>query len=60
MNKLTREEINNILNMLNDRWCDPYVEVPCVNLTLRILHYDGHFNFNDVTNKVTYKRGCDE
>lgn len=53
--KLKAQEIYALLDLLNDRFCEQYVEVPLVNITLKILGYSGYFSFNEKNNKVTYR-----
>ena len=53
--KLNVQEIYALLDLLNDRFCDKYVEVPLVNITLKILGYSGYFSFNEKNHKVTYR-----
>jgi len=49
------DEINALLDLLNDRFCDPYTEVTTVNITLKVLGYDGYFYFNEKTGRVTWR-----
>lgn len=53
--KLTIQEVYALLDLLNDRYCDQYVEVPLVNVTLKVLGYGGYFSYNERKGKVTYR-----
>ena len=58
--KLRANEIDGLTEYLNDKYCDPYVEVGCVNEVLRILDVDGHFEWNENTGKIYWRRGICE
>ena len=55
MNKLNINQIKMLKSVLYRPFSDPYVEVPIVNTTLQILGFAGQFEFNDKTNKITWK-----
>lgn len=48
-------QIAALRDMLNDKYCDPYVEVGTVNRVLEILDYRGHFEYNELTGKVIWR-----
>lgn len=53
--RLNIHEITDLLDLLNDRYCDPDVEVATVNITLKTLGYNGYFVYNEKTGKVTWR-----
>ena len=55
MNRLTRNQINMLKQILERPFSDPFVEVPIVNTTLQILGYVGYFDFNEDTYKIKWR-----
>lgn len=53
--RLNIYEIRGLLDILQDKYCDPYVEVGTVNQVLEVLGYSGYFHFNEITGKVRYR-----
>lgn len=52
--KLSRVQIKILKDYLNDKFVDRYVETGTINFVLISLGYDGHFEFNDHTDKIKW------
>ena len=58
--RLNIYEIRGLLDILNNKFCDTYVEVGTINQVLEVLGYRGYFHLNEITGKVRYRVKVDE